>query len=386
MHNVLGVEPEQKLVSPALKPGKYTLGMDHPRGSGQGTRRETHLERPSILKPLLILTAGVVMLAAMHFAASFLVPIMMALFFAVLLSPIYGWLKRRRVPGGLALLLSIGVLALVALVLLWLVGDALTTLAVSLASYGEQFSQRQAQLQAMAGELGQTSVLKPLIAAIDPASLVAVLGFFVVAATDIFKSGLLILLVAIFALGEGPQFQARMVRAFGADHFLPRNTIALASLVISYFGLRALVNLVVATATGIMLWLFGIPHAGLWGVITFFFSFVPYIGAVVALISPVLLAYAEGGPILALVIIVLALVINALSENIVAPLVMGKGLSVSPTIVFVSFIFWMFILGGAGAFLAMPLTVALMLFMGSFDETSGLAAMMGTTPEPGDSA
>ena len=82
----------------------------------------------------------------------------------------------------------------------------------------------------------------------------------------------------------------------------------------------------------------------------------------------------------ALIIIVLALVINSLTENIVAPMIMGKGLSISPTVVFLSFIFWMFILGGAGAFVAMPLTVGLVLFMNSFQETRGLAALMGNLP------
>ncbi len=341
---------------------------------------ETHLQRPSILKPLLILTAAVVLLTAMHFAASMLLPIMMALFFAVLLSPIYGWLKRRRVPGGLALLLSIGVLALVALLLVLLVGNSLTTLAGSLASYGEQFNQRQAQLEAMAGELGQTSVFKRLVSAIDPATLVNVLDFILGAATSMFKNGVLILFVTMFALAEGPQFKVRMVQAFGADHFLPRNATALYGMVISYFCLRAFVNLVVAVATAIVLWLFGIEHAALWGVMTFFFSFVPYIGALFAMIPPVLLAYAQGGLGLALVIILLSVLINSLTENIVAPMVMGKGLSVSPTVVFISFIFWMFILGGAGAFIAMPLTVGLILFLGSFEETHGLAAMMGNIP------
>jgi AI-2 transport protein TqsA len=50
-------------------------------------------------------------------------------------------------------------------------------------------------------------------------------------------------------------------------------------------------------------------------------------------------------------------------------------------VVFLSFIFWMFILGGLGAFIAMPLTLALILFMRNFEETRGLAEMMVTFPE-----
>jgi predicted PurR-regulated permease PerM len=64
------------------------------------TPNESNLERTSIFKPILILTAGVILLTVIHFAASFLLPIMMAAFFAVLLTPIFRWLKKMRVPAG----------------------------------------------------------------------------------------------------------------------------------------------------------------------------------------------------------------------------------------------------------------------------------------------
>jgi len=339
------------------------------------------MQHPSIFKPVLVLAAAAILLVAMRLGASIVTPILMACFIAALLSPIYGWLKRR-VPAGLALLLTLGFLVLVVIALVLLVGNSLTTLASSLASYGDQFSQRQAQLQAEAGAMGQTAAFKQLLSAIDPATLAAMLGFILGIAASLFKNGLLILFITLFVLTEGPQFKVRMEQAFGANHFLTRNTMALYKVVINYFGLRAIVNLVTASVTGLMLWLLGIPNAGLWAVLIFFFSFVPYIGAFFATIPPVLLAYAQSGLGLALLVILLSVVINSLTENIVAPLVMGKGLSVSPTVVFLSFIFWMFILGGSGAFIAMPLTVGVILFMGSFEETRGLAALMGDIPEP----
>jgi AI-2 transport protein TqsA len=343
---------------------------------------EPDLERPSIFKPILIVAAAAVLLIAMHFASSLLLPIMLSCFFAVLLTPIYNWLKLRRMPGGLPLLLSIGVLALVGLLLVLLIGNSLTVLAESLAGYSDQLAQRQAELEATAGQMTSNSSVKELISTLDPATLVNLLGFIVGAAASMFRSGIVILFITTFTLAEGSRFRERMVNAYGVDHFLTRNISALLKSIIDYFGLRALVNLVVAIATGIMLWLFGIEYAGLWAVMTFFFSFVPYIGAAVAMTPPVIIAYAQGGLGFAVIIIILAVVINALCENILAPMVMGKGLSISPTVVFLSFMFWMFILGGGGAFIAMPLTVAIILFMKSFKETHGLAAMMGNTPTP----
>jgi len=339
------------------------------------------MQVPSILKPILILASAAVLLTAMHFAASFLVPVFLGIFFATLLTPIYRWFKKR-IPAVLALLLSIGFLVLVALFLVLLVGKSLNTLASSLDSYSAQFSQRQAELTTNRESLDQAIDLSPLASALDPAKLVEVLSFALSTMAGIFKDGLVIVMVTIFFLVESPLFVARLRRALGEDNSLPSNLTSLAQMMISYFGLRALVNLVNAIATGLMLWLFGIEYAGLWAVLIFFLSFIPYIGAVLSMIPPLILAYAQGGLGLVIVVGLLSVVINGISENLVQPMVMGKGLSISPTVVFLSVMFWLFILGGPGAFLAMPLTMALILFMGNFAETRGFAAMLVTTSDP----
>ncbi len=120
--------------------------------------------------------------------------------------------------------------------------------------------------------------------------------------------------------------------------------------------------------------------------LTFFLSFIPYIGSFIAGIPPILLAYAQGGLGLAITVVVLMMVIDGLTENIVAPMIMSKGFSISPTVVFLSFLFWMFILGGPGALIAMPLTLGILLFMGSFEETATLAKAVIVGPEPAPEA
>jgi AI-2 transport protein TqsA len=220
-----------------------------------------------------------------------------------------------------------------------------------------------------------------LLSVLDPAALVNVISFVLGMAASFFSNSLLILFVIMFALGEGSQIIRRMIQTFGADHFLPRATTNLLESTISYFGLRAIVNLIVAVATALMLWFFNIPYAGLWGVLIFFLSFVPYLGAFLSTLPPLILAFAQGGLGLALIIGLLTIVINSLAENIIQPLVMGKGLSVSPIVVFMSCLVWVNILGGLGAFVAMPLTLAFILFMRNFEETRGLAEIMVTTPE-----
>jgi predicted PurR-regulated permease PerM len=332
---------------------------------------------PSIVKPILILASAVVVLAVMHLSASFLVPVFLSVFFATLLTPIYSWLKKR-LPKGLALLLSIGLLVLIALFLALLVGRSVAVLQSSLEGYRDLFSQRQAELAAQIEALNPVVDLSPVVSAANPGALVDTLGFMLGTLAGILKDGLIILMLTIFLLVEAPLFKRRLSQAFGAESSIAQNVIAMARIMINYFGLRAVVNLVNAVATGIMLWIFGIDYAGLWAVLIFFLSFIPYIGAIVSMIPPILLAYAESGLGLAVVIGLLAVVINAVAENVLQPMVMGISLKVSPTVVFLSAMFWVFILGGPGAFLAMPLTMALILILQNFKETRGLASMLVT--------
>ena len=331
------------------------------------------MEQTSLLKPLVILTGAAILLVVVHLTVGF---------FAMLLTPVYRWLKRIHIPASVALLLTMSLLVVIVGFLVLLIGNSMATLAKDLEQYNDQFSQRQAELQSWLQSHGQSIDLSQAASTVNPSTLTSILSGFLDTIRDILKNGIIILIVIVFVLAEGPLFIQRLRNSFGADHPFPQNLANLARMIISYFGLRAIVNLVTATFTGLMFWFFGIPSAGLWAVLTFFLSFIPYLGAFVAGIPPVLLAYAQGGLGEASLVILLMIVINGISENIVAPLVMGRGLSISPTVVFLSFLFWMFILGGSGAFIVLPLTLGVILFLRNFEETRNLVAAVIVVAEP----
>ncbi len=340
------------------------------------------MEKPSVYRPFMLLTAAAILLALMHLASAVLVPILLAIFFAMLLTPVYRWLKRIHIPAGLALLLTVLLLVLIFVFLGLLVANGMDAMVKDLAQYDQKFSQQQAQIQSWVDSHKQTGNLSQITSSLKPSNLTGILSAFLGAIASVLKSSIIVLFVILFALAEGPDFLRRLKMAFGENHHIPRNVTSMAQMMVSYFGLRAIVNLVVAVATGLMFWAFGIPNAGLWAALTFFLSFIPYIGSFIAGIPPILLAYAQGGLGLAITVVVLMMVINSLTENIVAPMIMGKGFSISPTVVFLSFLFWMFILGGPGALIAMPLTLAILLFMRSYEETSTLVKAVIVEPEP----
>ena len=126
--------------------------------------------------------------------------------------------------------------------------------------------------------------------------------------------------------------------------------------------------------------LLGIPNAFVWGLLTFVLSYIPYIGMFIACVPPGIIAFAEGGVTELAIFIVICVIINGLAEQVLSPIITGRGLSISPIVIFVSFIFWGWLLGSVGYLVAVPMTLLVILFMNSFEETKGVAGLVSDIP------
>ena len=101
----------------------------------------------------------------------------------------------------------------------------------------------------------------------------------------------------------------------------------------------------------------GVDFAILWGVFAFLLSYVPVVGFWLALIPPFALALLEFCLPTALLALLGFGLINGSAENIVKPKLMGEGLDLAPSLVFLPLIFWTAILGPLDAILALPMTM-----------------------------
>ena len=182
----------------------------------------------------------------------------------------------------------------------------------------------------------------------------------------------------------------RLRSSAGSDHPQVERLTVFGQNVVRQLGLRAIVNLVTGAGVVVLMFVLGVDFPLMWGILTFFLSFIPWIGLVLAVAPAVVLALAEHGIDRALLVIAGVIVINVLAENVLSPMMMGRGLNLSPTVVFLSFIIWAWLLGGPGAFLAAPLTIFLVLMLETFPETRWLASIIGVsspdTAAPGGAA
>lgn len=148
-----------------------------------------------------------------------------------------------------------------------------------------------------------------------------------------------------------------------------------------YITTLTFINLLVGIGDTILLWIMGVPYALLWGLLAWFMGYIPSIGFWIALIPPVLLAYAMYGLQTALIIFLAYVVINGGVQNFVQPKMMGNRLKISPVVVFVSLLIWGYLLGGIGAILAVPLTILVLIIMENFEGTRTIAILMRYTGE-----
>jgi predicted PurR-regulated permease PerM len=357
-------------------------------GSGIAEALTKRIREPSFLRVMLVLAAMVVVLVGIRLGAPILNPIFFAVVLTLLFSPIYSWLKRRGLPAPLALLIMLVLLTVLFLSLFFILGASITRFSERVGYYTTQLNGQVVDLDALIERLGISNV--DLRDVVKPSALADALGVVLSGIAGFLSDLFLILMIMLFLLGEGPAMMNRLRASVSEDNPQVARLTVVGQSVVRQFGLRAIVNLVTGAGVTVLLFALGVDFPLLWGILTFFLSFVPYIGLVLAVAPAVVLALAEFGVTRALLVIAGVVVINILAENVLSPMMMGRGLNISPTIVFLSFIIWAWLLGGPGAFLALPITLFVAVMLDTFPETRWLASIIGVsspdTDAPGGAA
>jgi AI-2 transport protein TqsA len=350
--------------------------------SGIGETITTALRQPSILRVMVGLAATVVVLVGMRLAAPILNPILFALVLSLLFSPIYAWLRRHRIPTPLALVIMLVGLTVLFVGIFLIMGVSIARFSADIGSYAGKLNVQVSNVQDLAKTLGLSNV--DIRDVVKPGALAGAIGTLLSGVADFLSNLFLILIIVLFLLAEGPAMMNRLHASAGRDRPQVQRLTVFGRNVVRQLGLRAIVNLVTGAGVTILLLALGVDFPLMWGILTFFLSFIPWIGLPLAVAPAVVLALAEHGIERALLVIAGVIVINILAENALSPMLMGRGLSLSPTVLFIGFIFWAWLLGGPGAFLAAPLTIFVVLMLETFPETRWLAGVMGVSPPDSD--
>ena len=193
----------------------------------------------------------------------------------------------------------------------------------------------------------------------------------------------IIIIFVVFILLQQQDLRNQLIRIAGS-HDLQRTTLAmddagkrLSRLFLMQLALNAAFGLII----GIGLWAIGVPSAPLWGLLATVLRFVPYIGAIVAAIFPLILATAvDPGWSMMLMTAVLFLVVEPLIGHVIEPMVYGHSSGLSPVAVVVSATFWTSLWGPIGLILATPLTMCLVVLGRHVERLKFLEVLLGDRP------
>jgi AI-2 transport protein TqsA len=331
---------------------------------------------PGRLVSLLVGGAAIfVILFGIRASAYILNPILLAMVITITVLPIPSRLTKRGMPGWLALVVSILMVVLLLALVMATVFFSVTKLTTTLPTYMASASQ-QASSDLSTTESSTTVQIDQVVTAIGPIaqSLLASVGGLLVT----FGLSLVIFFFMISAALAMPT-PSRM----GLD---PNNQVfgriaTLTDDVRKYLTVLTGINFLVGLGNTIFLLFLGVDYAVLWGLLAWFMGYIPSVGFIIALIPPVLMAYAQYGLQTALIVLVGYILINGGIQNFVQPRIMGQSLKISPVVVFVGLLIWGYLLGGIGAILAVPMTMLVLILMENFENTRPLAVLMRFTGE-----
>lgn len=327
---------------------------------------------------LVQLAALVVVVFGLQAMRAWLLPVCFALLLAVLASLPLGWLARRGVPRPIAALCSLAALVSAVWLVVLAFVRAVRDFGTHLPDYEVRLEKLLQDTVAWLQTLGIQLDVRQLVTSIEPRSW---LGFVQQSVGGVFSLLSAVLLVAIaitFALWESERLQERLRKAYGADWNESRVALMVDDLqryIGVKFGTSALTGIVVYGLNLVL----GVESALLWGLLAFVLNFIPIIGSIIASVPPVLLAMASPdlGIGIALPLAIGYVVVNNGISNLLEPVLMGRQFGVPALVVLLALVFWGWLWGAGGMFLAVPLTIVVGTIVGARQDVSLLRALIG---------
>ncbi len=348
--------------------------------------------RPDLLKyqrlavVLLAILVAFVIGFLLQQLRSVLLPLVLAGFLSYMLRPLYGWLRSHRVPTIIAILIALLVVSLVFFTLGLIVFASVEAFIAALPRYEARiqtmFADGATYLQGLAErwDIDVASLLNPqnLQLSSFTSALQSGVSSFVAFLSNIF----LILLYLLFILAGFGQLNAKILAALGRNK-ASRMVVLLGNIdrqLRQYLITKTLISLGTGALTTVILLIFGVDFALLWGFVTFLLNFIPNIGSMVATLLPFTVAILQFDnfftPIL---VLILLLVAQATMGNVVEPRLMATGLNLSPLLVLFALIFWGWLWGIWGMVLAVPLTSTIKITFENIPALQPIAVMMSET-------
>jgi AI-2 transport protein TqsA len=296
--------------------------------------------------------ATIMLMIALYFMKPVLMPFVFALFIYFIMAPGIDFMNRRwKLPRGLAVMIAFfGVIIFITVISI-LVGLSMRTFLKDADIYMREIWQLMERIALWATEKGvnvNVSTYKQYMTDIPALDWVKSISGAVVS----ILGNLTLILIFTFFLLAGKSEDTRIM-----DEEVQ---LKITRYLTTKFS--------VSTLTALIVWgsftVFDVPMAFMFGVLTFILNFIPNIGSVIAFALPIpviLIEYGYGWEFITLAII--TALAQMLIGNVLDPKLMGDNLGMHPAVILLSLLFWGFLWGISGLFLAIPITAIIKLVL-----------------------
>jgi len=340
-----------------------------------------NVKRTAKAPALLILASFIIVVAGMKAASSILVPFFLAVFIAVICTSPFFWLQRKGVPKVFALVLIMVAILVVGLLFGVLIVPSLNDFLISLPGYQERLSAHIAALIGWLREKGVNIPQEVVAGAFNTGWVMNMAGSIFSALSSALTNTFLILLTVVFILLEAADFPKKLRIVLKNPERLLSTIEKFSRDAKRYLVIKTLISATVGVVIWLWLLILGVDYPVLWGTLSFLLNYVPNIGSIIAVLPVALLALVQLGLGSALLTVLGFVVVHVVVGNIIEPKVTGKGLSLSTLVVFLSMVLWGWVLGPIGMILSVPMTSLVKIALESYEETRGLAIMLGSGAE-----
>jgi len=338
---------------------------------------QEHLGFSSAGRLLIIFAAFIVVVAGIKSAESLMVTFLLSGFFAIICAPPFMLMLRKGVPDWLSLLIVVVGITGIQIVFITIIASSVSEFSKDIPLYQERlqviFHDFVEVLKGWGVDVPE-DVLKQHF---DPGVILKMAASTLGGLGGVLSNSFMIILTVIFMLFEGSSLPNKLKYAFGKDSLHMAHISQFLDNVKRYMTIKTVISLMTGLLIYVWLLAIGVDYALLWGLVAFLFNFVPNIGSIIAAVPAMLLALIQLGPLSSLFVGLGYLLANIIMGNIIEPRYMGRGLGLSTLVVFLSLVFWGWVMGPVGMLLSVPLTMLLKMAFESSEDTKWIAIIMG---------
>ena len=318
----------------------------------------------------------VIVIAGIQAANHLLVPLLLAMFIAcICLPPLHG-LVSKGIPATWAVLLVTLGLVLIGVLLSVFVGASVSDFSHNIPLYQARLQGQTEQWLAWLAKMGIEASNQAVLDMLNPSAAMGFAGKLLAGFGNALANTFLIILTVIFLLFEALALPHKW--AVMGEHVPSTSAVSgFLQSVNQYLVIKTWISLVTGVVISIWLAVLGVDYPLLWGLLAFLFNYVPNIGSIIAAVPAVLLALVQLGVDTALYAGLGYVAVNIIMGNVIEPRFMGKGVGLSTLIVFISLVFWGWLLGPVGMLLSVPLTMIVKLALQANKNTQWIAILLG---------